>query len=105
MPLAKPIADHPARVAHQFHAGLETSPLTQESNLPFTLSIETDAGTYVHGFHLGAIEPTARALAADAYCNLIPKIGQYIRTVALIRDHKIEDVFDGQWYSDYLSNF
>jgi hypothetical protein len=63
----------------------------------FTLSIEPQDGkAYQHGFHLGTIEETARSLAEEIFHHNIAKP----RTVALIRDRRIYDVYDGRWSSD-----
>jgi hypothetical protein len=63
---------------------------------PFILSIEPVAGpTYRHGFHLGTDEAVARKFAEDVF-GALP-----VRTVALIRDQRIVDVFDGHWDSSY----
>jgi hypothetical protein len=69
------------------------------SQEPFVLSIETDVGTYQHGFHLGTDERWARSFAEDSYLKLQPKIGTVIKTVALMRNKKILDVFDGTWFN------
>lgn len=68
----------------------------------FTLSIETDAGTYQHGCHLGTIERVARECAEEIFAKRIPKIGTRIVTVALIREGKMFDCFDGRWANDGL---
>lgn len=68
--------------------------------MPFVLSIETDDGTYVHGAHLGTDEKVARACAEEVFAKRIPKIGKVIKTVALIDQHKVYDVFDGAWFSE-----
>ena len=71
---------------------------------PYVLSIETDQGTYLHGYHLGTQEKLAREIAVSAWHNLIPNQGRYIRTVALKQNGRIVDVYMGQqWESDYSS--
>ena len=61
-----------------------------------TLSIEPiGKPTYQHGFHLGTMEAMARQLAEEQFYAR-----QDIRTVALIRNRRILDVFDGKWLSD-----
>lgn len=65
----------------------------------FTLSIETDRGTYVHGYHLGTDEGIARTFDVEIFAHRFPRQGTYIRTVALMRDGKVFDVFDGKWAS------
>ncbi|MBS3648831.1 hypothetical protein KEU06_09455 [Pseudaminobacter sp. 19-2017] len=73
---------------------------------PFTLSIETDAGTYRHGFHLGTIERLARELAEEICLKRRPQRGTRIVTVALCRFESIVDVFDGKdWSNALLSKF
>jgi hypothetical protein len=67
---------------------------------PFCLSIETDAGAYVDGFHLGTDERLARQLCEEAFHKRIPKQGSHIRTVALMRGRSPLDFFDGTWSSD-----
>jgi hypothetical protein len=73
---------------------LSTAPAGQ-----FTLSIEpVEGAVFVHGFHLGTIEKVARDCAADIFANR-NNYGSPTRTVALIRDGKLFDVFDGTWSS------
>lgn len=61
-----------------------------------TLSIEPiGKPAYQHGFHLGTIEVVARQLAEEQFYRL-----RDTRTVALIRNRRIMDVFDGTWLSD-----
>ena len=68
---------------------------------PFVLSIETDAGTYRHGFHLGTDEPLARNFAEKAFHHHRPRIGTRIVTVALMHMDRIFDVYDGdKWFND-----
>lgn len=70
---------------------------------PFVMSVETDAGTYQYGFHLGTIESVARSMVEDRYLLLVPKIGTRVITIALMRDHKVFDVYDGsRWSSSYV---
>lgn len=65
----------------------------------YTLSIEPISGpTYQHPFHLGTIESVARQVAADLFHA--PRM----RTVALIINRKIVDVFDGKWNSDAVAD-
>lgn len=74
-------------------------------NMPLTYSasVETDAGTYQHGYHLGTIETIARACVWDI-SKMRPKNGTHIKTVALIFDGRIIDVFDGkEWMSEILA--
>jgi hypothetical protein len=47
------------------------------------------------GFHLGTMEVVARQLAEEQFYAR-----RDIRTVALIRDRRILDVFDGTWLSE-----
>jgi hypothetical protein len=75
------------------------------SSSPFQLSIETEAGSYVHGFHLGTDERIARHCAEEIFSKRIPKIGKFIRTVALFRNDRSfkTDYFDGKWSSEYAN--
>lgn len=66
----------------------------------FTASIETDAGTYVHPFHLGTDEKVARSLCEELYHLRKPKQGTVIKTVALLRDRRFVDCYDWKWSSD-----
>jgi hypothetical protein len=72
----------------------------------FILSIETDAGTYQHGYHLGTDERTARQIAEEAY-RWAPRQDKapgatYVRTVALMRDGKLFDCYGGSWSSEEI---
>lgn len=66
----------------------------------FTLSIETTCRNYQHPFHLGTIEHVARTCAEEIFRRQRP---EPIVTVALIRDRKIFDVFDGTWFNDTVN--
>lgn len=68
--------------------------------MTYTLSIETDAGTYQHGYHLGTIENVARDMAGYIYGRFTPRIGTRIVTVALMLDGRMVDCFDGHWFDD-----
>ncbi len=62
---------------------------------PFILSIEPfDGAVYRHPYHLGTIEMVACQIAEEIFAAR-----RNIRTIALIRDRKIVDVFDGKWSS------
>lgn len=66
----------------------------------FTASVETDAGTYRHGYHLGTQEDLARNIIEEI-ARGAPRMGTRIVTVALMKDGKIEDVYDGRdWVND-----
>jgi hypothetical protein len=72
---------------------------------PFVLSIEpTEGKTFVHGFHLGTDERLARKIAEETFTArngaAINHPSMWTRTVALMRDGAIVDVFDGRWKSD-----
>ena len=67
---------------------------------PFILSIETDAGIYQHGYHLGTDERLARSMAVSFFKSGHPSQGLYIRTVALRRVGNLVDIYDGQWGSE-----
>ena len=61
-----------------------------------TMSIEPiDGPAYQHGFHLGTIESIARQIVEETFAAR-----RDVRTIALIRDRRILDVFDGTWDSD-----
>ncbi len=65
-------------------------------NQTITLSIEPiDKPAYQHGFHLGTMEVVARQIAEEIF-----GARHDVRTVALIRNRRILDVFDGAWLSD-----
>lgn len=69
------------------------------TNSPFTLSIEaTDGVAFQHGFHLGTYERVARSIAVERFTGR-NAYGLATRTVALMRDGRIVDVFDGVWSS------
>lgn len=65
--------------------------------MTYVLSIETDAGTYVHGYNLGTDLPIARQLAEEIYQKRVPRIGTRIVTVAIVSDDVFE-VYDGSWF-------
>lgn len=65
----------------------------------FVLSIEPVEGeTYQHGYHLGTDVALARKIAAEEFHRL-NATGTWTRTVGLIRDAKLVDVYDGAWSS------
>jgi hypothetical protein len=67
----------------------------------FTLSIEPVEGTsFQYGFHLGTIESTAREIAVEKF-HARNANGMATRTVALMREGKIFDCYDGRWSSEY----
>ncbi len=66
---------------------------------PFCLWIETTPGKSVqHGFHLGTDEKLARQIAEEKF-NARVEHGLPVVTVALMRNRKIVDVFDGKWFN------
>jgi len=71
---------------------------------PFLLSIEPTEGTsFIHSFHLGTDERLAREIAIDIFKNRKwwPRVGYIsVRTVALYRNGKMIDVYDGEWTTD-----
>jgi hypothetical protein len=70
-----------------------------EMTNPFTLSIEpTDGPAFQHGFHLGTDERIAKEFAEEIFRNRNTN-HHATCTVALIRDRRIIDVYDGQWQS------
>lgn len=68
--------------------------------MTYILSIETDAGTYQHGYHLGTVESVARDLAQYIFHKYTPQRGTVIRTVALKQNGKMVDCYDGRWSSE-----
>ena len=71
--------------------------------MTFILSIETDAGTYRHGFHLGTDETNAREIAEGAF-RWAPRQDKApgatrIVTVALLQEGRLFDVYGGSWHS------
>ena len=66
-----------------------------------TLSIETDDGTYQHGFHLGTDRKVARSIAQDAFHTWKPRQGTLIKSVALKQSNKQTVYYDGTWSSDF----
>jgi hypothetical protein len=67
---------------------------------PFLISIEPVEGpSFRHGFHAGTIEPVARKLVEDMFRGRNAR-GDWTRTIALMRDGKLFDTFDGRWASD-----
>jgi len=66
----------------------------------FTLSIEDTYGhSFQHGFHLGTDKALARQIAEERFHARI-KHGLPVVTVALIRERKLVDCFDGEWESE-----
>ncbi len=64
---------------------------------PFTLSIEpTGKPAFQHGFHLGTDERVARQFAEEIF-RTRNNTHRDTCTVALIRDRKIVDIYDGSW--------
>lgn len=70
----------------------------------FILSIETTIyPAFQAPFHVGTDLVVAMQQAEDTYRNRVwfPGVGNVtIRTVALMRDGRMVDCFDGQWQSD-----
>jgi hypothetical protein len=72
---------------------------------PFVLSIEpTEGKTFQHGYHLGTDERLARKIAEETFTArngaAINHPSMWTRTVALMRDGRLFDTFDGRWASD-----
>ena len=60
----------------------------------FVLSIEPQTGrSFRHGFHLGTDLRVAREIAVEYF------VANAAKTVALMRDRKIFDLFDGREWS------
>lgn len=68
---------------------------------PFVLSIEPcNRPTFKHGYHLGTDERIARRFAEQTFTQHHEN-NTALYTVALMRDGKIFDVYDGRsWFSD-----
>lgn len=68
--------------------------------MPYVLSIEPiDGETFKHGFHLGTDLDIAKKFAAEMF-HARNREGWHTRTVALLSDNKIVDVYDGTWRND-----
>lgn len=67
----------------------------------FTLSIETTEGqSFQYGFHLGTQEPLARQIAEEKFHARV-KHNMPTVTVALLRNGRMYDCYDGRcWFSD-----
>lgn len=67
---------------------------------PFTMSIEETAGkSKQYGFHLGTDEKLARTIVEDKF-KARKEFGIPTVTIALMREHKIVDVFYGdKWHN------
>jgi hypothetical protein len=71
----------------------------------FMLSIEPcDKPAFVHGFHLGTDETTARGIAVSMYRGRV-RYGLPTRSVALLRGGKVFDVYDGEWESEMFARW
>lgn len=69
---------------------------------PFVMSIETEEGRppILHSFHLGTNEQVAKRLVEERYAARVAN-GEPTLTIALMRDGRIWDVFDGKaWGSE-----
>lgn len=66
---------------------------------PYTLSIQTDEGTYTHGFHLGTNLKVAMQCAEEILAKRKPVRGSKILGVTLKREGEIDRYFDGDnWF-------
>lgn len=74
-----------------------TSLATQLATPVFEASIETDAGTYRTGFHLGTDEAFARKEVESIFHHRRPLKGTRIITVGLLFGGELKEVFDGEW--------
>lgn len=70
------------------------------SDSVFVLSIEPEIGeSYIYGFHLGTIEDIAR-MEAELIWSRKHDLRGRCKTVALVRDRRIFDVYDGTtWFN------
>lgn len=67
---------------------------------PFTLSIEETHGKSVqYGFHLGTDEKLARKIAEEKFHARV-KYNIPVVTVALMRNKKMIDCYNGKWASE-----
>jgi hypothetical protein len=74
----------------------------------YTASIETtNKGTFVYGFHLGTIEWIARDAARELmHLRYARRLGEIrVRTIGLLADGRLIDVFDGEWTSEIDNDF
>jgi hypothetical protein len=70
---------------------------------PYILSIEPIEGeTFQHKFHLGTDIGVAKKIAVEMF-HARNQQNMPTRTVALLRDNKIVDCYDGKWSSEYDS--
>ncbi len=74
---------------------------------PFTVSIEpVNRPCYAYGYHLGHDEILAKNFVRGMWRDYDAHHGQGLYTIALMRDGKIHDVFDGRdWFSDSMNAF
>lgn len=74
---------------------------------PFTVSIEpVNRPCYAYGYHLGHDEILAKNFVRGMWRDYDNHHGQGLYTIALMRDGKIHDVFDGrEWFSDSMNAF
>ncbi len=67
----------------------------------YTMSIEpVDGPSFINGFHLGTIESVARDLCVERFHGR-NAADMPTRTIALIRNRRIVDVYDGAWFNGY----
>ena len=68
--------------------------------MTFVLSIETKPGhSEQYGFHLGTNEQLARQIVEEKF-RFFVQSSLPVVTMALIRDGKLFDCYDGQWMND-----
>lgn len=69
------------------------------TDAPFLMSVESTHGNAtVHGFHLGTIESIARQIVEEKFHAML-RNNMPVRTIALIRNRRIVDVYSGEWES------
>ncbi len=66
------------------------------------MHVETDAGTYVHGFHLGTQEAVARPIAEQFFNHRDPKLGTKVLSVTLVADGLSLGSFAGDGWRRWL---
>jgi hypothetical protein len=70
-------------------------------SITYTMSIEAEEGkAWQHGFHLGTEEALARQIVEEKFQARV-KHDLPVVTIALLRDRKVVDVFDGRWFNSY----
>lgn len=69
----------------------------------FALVVQTDDGSYQHGYHLGTDEWVARDLAEEICVLRRPRIGTHTVRVELLEGGRLVDEYDGLVWSSELT--